>query len=508
LLTSPPASLRGADRPRVELRPLTEVSHSLGDFAAELSARAGLILEPWQADGVDLMMSVRPDGKWACFEYFELVARQQGKSALIEARALAGLLLLNEPEILWSAHEYKTAMTGFRRMRRYIRKLGTQIDKDGFLWDVDGIPVKINTTHGDEGFERLDTEARIKFIARSKGSGRGFSGDTIFIDEAFAYTDFMHDALLPTMLARPNGQIIYTSTPPLSGDTGEVMYDLKERAEAGGDDGLGYRDWGLGVPLEERGKVDLDDPRVWAKTCPALGRGRVTQETIRKLQRSMGELGFAREIGCLWPKRKKGGVAIDPKQWVALLDAGSKRDGDVTVGVDIAPDRSYAAIGLYGTRADGLGHLQLLNYQPGTDWIVPRMVELRRLDPLAFAMGRATFESLKAELEREGFAKPEKAEEPERGDLAVTSAAEMSAATGQMLDAVKQQKFKHIGQRELDGSVTGAKVKQLGDALVWVRKDADSDTCPVVSVTVARWGHESRAHLITNGDFDLMNSIW
>lgn len=453
-------------------------------------------------------MSVRPDGKWACFEYFELVARQQGKSALIEARALAGLLLLNEPEILWSAHEYKAVMTGFRRMRRYIRKLGTPLDKDGFLWDVDGIPVKIHTAHGEEGFERLDTESRIKFIARSKGSGRAFSGDLIFIDEAFAYTDFMHDALMPTLLARPNGQIVFTSTPPLTGDTGEVMYDLKERAEAGGDDGLGYRDWGPKETLEERHLVDLEDPQVLARTCPALGRGRVTMETIRRLRRSMGEKGFAREVGCMWPKRKRGGAAIQAKAWNDLADPQSKRQGDVSIGVDISPDRAYAAIGLYGTRPDDLGHVHLLDYQPGTDWIVARMVELRSLDPLAFAMGRATYESLKAELEKAGFSKPEKADEPKRGDLAVTMAAEMTASTGQMLDAVKQASFRHKGQNELDGSAVGAKVKQNGDSLVWARTDADTDTAPIVAVSVARWGHVSRAHLIANDDFDLMNSIW
>jgi hypothetical protein len=116
-----------------------------------------------------------PDGLWACFEYCELVARQNGKGAILEARALAGFLLLGEALIMWSAHEYKTAMEAFRRVRTLLRTLGTPINDNLIL--LDGVYIKVSNTNGDEGFERLDTEQRIKFIARSKGSGRGFTGD-------------------------------------------------------------------------------------------------------------------------------------------------------------------------------------------------------------------------------------------------------------------------------------------------------------------------------------------
>jgi phage terminase large subunit-like protein len=154
-----------------------------------------------------------------CFEYCELVARQNGKGAILEARALAGFLLLGEALIMWSAHEYKTAMESFRRMRSLLRRLGTPISDTLILLPADllghDVYVKVSNTNGDEGFERLDNEQRIKFVARSKGSGRGFTGDCVIIDEAFAYTQEQHEALAPTMSAMPNPQIIYTSSPPL-----------------------------------------------------------------------------------------------------------------------------------------------------------------------------------------------------------------------------------------------------------------------------------------------------
>jgi hypothetical protein len=92
--TSRRGSLQGAAKPRVECVPPS--AYSLGDEAVELARRAGLVLDPWQADSIRLMLSVREDGKWACFEYGEIVARQNGKGAILECRALAGLFLLDE----------------------------------------------------------------------------------------------------------------------------------------------------------------------------------------------------------------------------------------------------------------------------------------------------------------------------------------------------------------------------------------------------------------------------
>lgn len=496
LLISPPAVLRGARYPRVDVRP--PIAATYGDLAVDLMAAARKPLEPWQADSMDLMLSTRPDGKWSCYEYAEWVARQNGKGGLGEARVLTGLFVLDEELLMWSAHEYKTAMEAFRRVRTLIRNLGTPISET--MVDVGGVPVKISNTNGEEGFERLDTEQRLKFIARSKGSGRGFSGDVNIIDETFAFTVDQQDALMPTLIARPNAQIVYLSSPPLTGNTGEVMFALKSRAEAGGDDSLGYRDWGIPGDLDDLAKVDLDDRSLWQQANPALGLGRVTEETIDRMRRSMaanGGIGFAREVLGLWPRIRQGGGAIDPVQWAKLLDALSKRDNDIALGVDIAPQRDYAAIGLYGPNAAGKGHWQLTDYKPGTDWLVERLVELRGgLNPIAIAMGRSTGASLQVELAKVGIVVPDDVDKPVRGQLVITSASQMTAATGQALDAIRQGTVHHIGQRELDAAVAGAKTRETGDSVAWSRKDADADISPLVAVSVARWAFEALAHLV------------
>lgn len=479
-------------------------------------AKAGKPLEQWQADAVDLMLSYRADGMWACYEFAEWVARQNGKGAIGEARALTGFFVLGEELITWTAHEYKTAHEAFRRMKTLIRRLGNPLSDT--LVDCDGILVKISNGN-EESFERLDTGQRIIFIARSKSSGRGFTGDVVIIDETFAYTPEQAEALGPTLIARPNAQIVYLSSPPLSGDTGEIMFSLKDRAESGGDDSLGYRDWGIVGFLDDRAQINLNDPEQWAQANPALGRGRVTEETITRLRRMLSAQdarGFAREVLGLWPKRREAGGVIDPAAWKQMEDTESRRHGDVTIGVDLNPQQTEATIGLFGLRADGLEHMQLMDHRPGIAWVPGRLVELEDvLKPVGYAMGRNTYAALEAELTKLGFVRPEKADEPERGNVAVVAGADSSAACGLMLTVcrpVKQDngdfefRARHIGQPELTTAALSAKIREGADSVGWSRKESDEEITPLNSVTFAKWLFQAWAHLVNN-QYDLKDSV-
>lgn len=506
-MTSPP-NLSGALEPRVSVCPA--YNQTRGNIAIRLMEAAGKPLEQWQRDAVDVMMSIRDDDhRWLCFEYAEWVARQNGKGAIGEARVLAGFLLLGEKTIIWSAHEVRTAKTAFKRFQELFRALGTSVGDTEIV--IEGVRIKVNNSHGQEGFERLDTGATILFNSRSKNALRGFSIDLLIIDEAYAYTADQQDAILPTTAARPNAQVVYLSSPPLTGDTGEVMFALRRRAETGGATRLGYRDWGIKGFLDDITRINLDDANLWAHANPALGRGRVTFETIKTLRESMTAneaRGFGREVLGLWPRELIGGGAIDVAQWNNLLaKPEQQREGDLAFAVDIAPKRDYAAIAVYGHTAEGFGHVKLIDYRPGTDWLIPRIVELKDgLNPVAIGMGRACGASLVVDLEKLGITVSEEPDDPRRGDLAITSATEMSAATGQFLDAVRQSMLVHTGDAHLDASVAGAQFRESGDSLAWSRKDSNADTSPLVAATLARWAYESRAHLIDSNN--PVDNIW
>lgn len=504
--TCPPRSLLGASRPRVEVRP-AEVAYTLGPEAAELAERAGLPLEPWQRDGLDLWLSVRGDGKWSCFEVGEICARQNGKSALMMARGLAGLFLLGERLIVWSAHEYKTSMESFRAMRALIQNLGSPVlDRSGkpnpMLVRIGKTLVKISGTNGDEQFERLDTGQRLKFVARSKGSGRGFTADAHLIDEAFAYTDAQRSALAPTLLAVPNAQVCYASSPPLDSDTGEVLFDLRARVERGDADGLGWRDWGLAGDLDELERMDPDDRREfldgrgrWEATNPALGRGRVVEEDVLRLRRAMSEVGFAREVLGIWPlPPSAGGRVIRRAAWDRLADPSSSIVSAPVFGIDANPERTQCAIGAGGRNAAGLTHVEVVEQRPGLDWVVARAVELDEShEPGAWLIDPSGPAGALAEpLEAAGL------------HVVAVTGREWAQACQGFYDAVHaaDQELAHLGDPVLDDAVSAGRKRDVGDGgWAWGRKNSEANIAPLCVVTLARHG----AALYVS---DLVDNVW
>lgn len=475
--------LRGAATPRVDVHP--PAVDTLGAEAAALAAAAGLELEPWQRAGLDTMLSVREDGKWACFEYAEMCSRQAGKTALYKARALAGFLLLGEETILWSAHEVKTSMRAWRDLRALFQALGSPLNDN--LIDVDGIPIKVNASNGSEGFERLDTGQQIRMVARSKGSGRGWSVDLLIVDEAFAYEEMHADALMPTLSARPNPQIGYASSPPLSGSTAGPMYALKTRADAGGDETLGYRDWGLAdvlddvlaLPAAERAAF-LDDRERWAAAIPALGLGRVTEESVLRLRRSLSDAGFAREVLGCWPRRvdANAGDVIDPQTWADRADGESRPVGDIVLALDVSPGGRSAAFASSGRRDDGRLHVKVVDYRPGTGWVVERAIELRdRWQPRKIMLDPSgPAGALIADLADAGV------------ELELVSPREMAQACGALVNDLVEDRIRHCDQDALNDAVTQAQAKVSGDAWKWARRDSSGDISPLVAATAAAHG--------------------
>lgn len=490
--------LLGARSPRLELHPPYEMTY--GPAAVELTRRAGQRLDPWQGDSLDVMLGLRHDEKFASFEFAEWVSRQNGKGGIGEARVLVGFVgPLAERLILWSAHEYKTAMEAFRRIGWLLVNLGRRDGKN--LIVIPGralnqradVPIKVINTNGEESYERLDTGQRVRFVARTAGSGRGFSGDCNLIDEAFAYMFAHQSALMPTLSARPNPQLVYLSSPPLNALGGEVMYQLRRRAKAGGDEGLGYRDWGLDGALEALEAIDLDDERLWAAANPALGI-RITLETIRRERRSMSDVDFARERLGIWPREiSEAGYRVIPEQtWIAALDAGSQLDGRPAFGVYVSPDRSHAAIAAAGMRKGGGRHIELTgneaegdDHRDGTAWIVPRLRQLEANSPSVVVIDdKAVFE------------------EAERAGLKVHQANVSDVVTGCQLlyDGIagadmQGRTIRHVGQAAMTAAVAGATKRKVGSSWAWERHDLTVDIAPLAAASLALAGHSiARVH--------------
>lgn len=476
-------SLPGVTRPRVEWRP--PAVDTLGPIAAELGARAGMVLEPWQRDSLDMLLSTRADGKWACYEYAELCSRRNGKTAMMLVRALFGFLLLGETPILWTAQEVKTSMRAWRDVRRMLWTLGERVN-DNLVDLGDGVQVRINASNGKEGFERVDTGQELRMVARSKDSGRGFDADLVVIDEAYDFTADQQDALAPTQMARPNAQVGYLSSPPLSGAASDSLYRLRDRAERRQGTRLGWRDWGRPESLEDvlamperKRRAFLDDPQVWASANPALGGPRVTAETIRNMRDAMTDAGFAREVLGCWPTRTVArNDVITGEVWSNCADPESRPGDALVFAVDASPGGRSAAVASAGRRDDGRLHVKVVDFRPGTGWVTDRMVELRdRWEPKKVLLDPAgPGGALLADLLTAGV------------EAAFVSGREMAQACGALLNDLTEDRIRHCDQEALNDAVGQATTRRAADAWAWDRKDTTADISPLVAVTLAAHG--------------------
>lgn len=451
--TSPPSVRVGALLPRLHSVPLPEAL-TAGDEVVDLAASAGLVLDEWQR--LVLRDALREAGpRWAAFEVGLVVPRQNGKGSILEALELAALFLPDPdappPLILHSAHEFKTSAEHFRRMRDLI-------DRAPSLSSMVRI---VRTAAGSESIE-LHNGARLRFVTRTGGSGRGFSADLIVIDEAYNLTAEAMAAVLPTMSARPNPQVWYTSSAGMT--SSDQLARVRARGESGSDPTLAYFEWSA------PDGVDLDDRQAWARANPALGI-RIPEHFVAAERAALPDEQFARERLGVWPAKESTSAALDLAVWSSLADPSAERGSSPTFAVATAPDRSWSAVAVAWRRPDGAAQVMLADYKPGAAWVAGRVMELRhrwRGSVLVDTASRGVIDI---------------AEEP--------SQAAQAQAHNALADAVEAGTVRHGNEPALNTAVRAARWKPSGDTRVLDRKGT-ADISPLIAAALAVHGAVAR----------------
>lgn len=484
---------------------------TLGGEFADLAAAAGLALDPWQRLVLDVGLGRTELGRWACFECGLVVPRQNGKGSVFEALELGWLFLMRERLVVHTAHEFKTCADGFRRVLELVE------NNDWLRKRV----AKVNHAHGEEGI-KTTAGAELRFMARTSGSGRGFTGDKVVLDEAYALTPAHMAALLPTLSSVDDPQLWYGSSAGM--ESSVMLRGVRDRGRTGDDPRLGYLEWCALLT------DDPDDIASAAKANPALGR-RISVEYIENERRSLALTSpteYRRERLGIWDDESGAAGVIDLEAWAALLDDESRIVGPKTFAVDVTPDRAWTTVAVAGRRADKLDHVELVKHQAGTRWAAPLLAELVRLwrsgpvvlDPASPAG------SLIADLDELGV------------PVATVNGREYAQACGAFFDAVMPPPpgaapaelatsldqawpgpvteptaaapaahaptVRHIGQAPLTAAVAAARRRQIGEAWGWGRRHTDAVISPLVAATLALHGHRSRAE----PDYDLLDSFY
>lgn len=463
-----PAPTLGVQRPRVMHLP-PGISSSLGQEFIDLAESAGLLLDDWQQYHVRVATAIRDDGWWAASEFGDVDPRQNGKGGIIEALKLGFLYLLKTPLVLYSAHYFPTALESFRRMQNLIEGCD----------DLRRKTMKPQVSNGKEGFEltRAAGGGRLRYLARSKNSGRGFSAPVLFFDEAFSLDSASMASLIPTMSAQVNPWVGYFSSAAL--ESSAQLHALRRRAMSGDGGRLAYVEHsvdpddygGRGTPGWEAARRD---PKVWALANPALGI-RISLEAVETELRTMPANEFDRErLGVPDPE-----PAVDPPlfplaEWNGLADPSSEYGGKVAFAVDVAPGGAAAAIAMVAIRPDGLPHVELVDHRPGVDWLPARRAELDRHRPKCWVRDPS---GPAVEL---------------AGKFRDLKAREATEASTRLVTAVGARGLRWLCDESLHPAVVtavaGARRKDMGDGVwKWSRSRSDVDISPIVAMTWALW---------------------
>jgi hypothetical protein len=414
-------------------------------------------LDDWQQYGLAASMG-QVDGKWAAFESGLIVPRQNGKTEILVARIAAALFTeLDDPRLtIFTAHEYKTSREVFNRLRSLLQP---PQDADPLLAADPVLQEQvrtIRTANGEESVE-LENGRRCRFLARTSGSGRGFTGDLMILDEAYRLAGEQMAALLPTLGARPNPQVYYASMGPF--EDSEQQLSVRERA-LNGDPGLCYLEWS--APEES----NLDDPAVAKAANPANPHRRSDAQLARE-RGALGDEEFAREILAMRVSAVQ--AKISALVWQKVQDETAAPDGGLVFGLDMNPERTHVALAV----SDSVGRVELVDHRIAAevaDWVVG-VVKPLKASVVVDSAGPAAplISDLKA------------------ADVEVVeySGRDLASASGRFFDLVSQGVLKVRPHPAFDAARAGATERPLGDAWAWGRRKSSVDISPLVAATLA-----------------------
>jgi hypothetical protein len=492
-------------------------SNETGLECLEFAAAHGIDLDDWQSWVLTESLGTKTDGTWSAFEVAEIIARQNGKNATVEVRELFGLFVLSEPLIIHTAHEFKASNEHFLRVQ-------DKIKSDA---DLDRRIKSIITSHGEEAvllrpmpslifgpgrkMIRKSVAPRLRFLARSRGSGRSFTCDCLVWDEAMILSDDQVGASMPTMSAVPNPQLWYLASAGYPDST--QLASIRKRG-IHGDPDLAFFEWSIRphnelCPRDERNgrrtnryivcdkHDDRDDPANWAKANPALGI-RITEQHVAKELKGMPPDTFDVErLGAgQWPTDDEDWGAITQEQWDACqVKVTGGTVTPVCFAFDVTPNLDYAAIAVAWQRpSDGRVILEIPRlktdglpcFRRGTGWVVPALLDLRkRWRPLGIAAPKtAPASALIDDAENHGI------------ELLKMSSTEEAQAFTLMITGIRGQLIGHLGPDDAPEMRTAAKhaeTRDIGDGMRgWSRKNSATDITPLTAGTAAYWAFNKK----------------
>jgi len=245
---------------------LNRKTKTLGTKAIKKYASTGQQLMTWQQRQIRAIMAVDSKGQWKHMNYCIGISRRNGKGEILAARELFGLTELKE-KICHTAHRTTTSHDAFNRLYTLLKKAGykehTRKRKE--------MPERSFYASKQYGLEHIEISGGgvIDFRTRTNNGGLGEGFDLLVIDEAQEYTSKQESALLYTVSASKNPQIIMVGTPPTVISGGDVFVRIRESVLDKRAPETGWAEWSVPEMVEAD---KLNDPALWKRYNPSYGK--------------------------------------------------------------------------------------------------------------------------------------------------------------------------------------------------------------------------------------------
>ena len=513
VLEAPVDPGRPSPHPGPRVRHAQQGASSDAADAIFLASSYGMAPDDWQEPILHDWLARRADGKFCHGRCGLAVPRQNGKNGVIEIRELFGMIVLGEA-ILHSAHEVKTARKAFARLKSFFGDKAE--DPKAKYPELNALVASVRATNGQEAIflkdrwrlpngEEVRSTGRpedepgavfvakggqIEVVARSAGSGRGFTVDVLVLDEAQHLDDDELEAIRSAVSSAPLGdpQVIYAGTPPNREKKmlGTVWLRIRALAEVK-DPRLAWTEYG--VP--DGPMPDINDLELLYAVNPALGVRHANgafglqMDTVVDERGELSPEGVARERYGWWgdPATAKFGI-FGAGKWQAAGIVKEDRSlvlrsmPDVeAIGIGVSVGAEIGSIGSVGFLDDGRALLGVTDRRAGTKWIPAEAKRIQDKYDIAVVIDEGCPDAdLIQELRDAGV------------ELTVMKLRDWAEAVSRMRNEVRDLTVAHLDDPVLNAAVEGAAWNMYRDQQIYARQKSSADISMLEAVTAALRG--------------------
>jgi hypothetical protein len=427
---------------------------------------------PWQRHVADVGCEVDDRGFPAYRQVIVTVPRQSGKTTLFLSWQLDRCL---SPRWRHPQRSAFTAQSGKDARDKWLDELFPLLEQS----KVASLIRRMNRGIGNESI-LFHTGSIIRLLSTSSSSGHSKTLHQAVLDEIWHDTDDRREqGLRPAMITIADAQQLVCSTAGTAASTVLNRKVANGRLAVARDTGrdIAYFEWSAPDdwdPEDEAGYFSFmpalcpDPPCVCGKDDGGW-RHTVTLEVLRAERADMDPSEYRRAYG----NRPSLGAdfVVPPEVWASVCAPAANPRGSVQFGLDVAEDRSSAAI----VATDGKV-VELVAHGEGLGWVVERCNEL-----LAAHGGQVALD----------FGGPAGVLADSIEGVQKLSGREVVQACGAMFDAIVERRVVFRAQNlpadPFTAAVMGAVRKPIADNWVWSRKASVNDPTPIMAATVAWW---------------------